>query len=153
MLNYTHRALLPLLVVCAWSAGCAAKRTLTVVSEPSGATLRIDDRVVGVTPYTEEFYDYGTRRITLYKSGFKSQSQLVELKPPWYGRFPLDIFTEVLFPFGWRDRHTRKLVLEPVPESVTAPDLEAVLRKAESLRLAGPEGPSILPPRKKQPTP
>jgi len=147
------RALLLLIPLCVLGTGCAAKRTLTVESEPSGATLRIDDRVVGITPYTEEFFDYGTRRITLYKQGFKSSSQLVELDPPWYGRFPIDIFTEILFPWGWKDQHKRKVVLEPVPETVTAPDLEAVLQKAESLRLAGPEGPSPLPPRKKQPTP
>jgi PEGA domain len=139
--------------LCVWLlCACAAKRTLTVVTDPPGATLRIDDRVVGSTPYTEEFYDYGTRRITLYKAGYRSQSVLVELKPPWYARFPVDIFTEVLFPWGWKDPHTQRLVLEPVPQSVTAPDLEKVLEKAESLRLSGPEGPSQLAPRKKPST-
>lgn len=148
-----HRAALLFVPICLLASSCAAKRTLTIESEPSGATVRLDERVVGVTPYTEEFFDYGTRRITLYKTGFKSQSELVELKAPWFARFPADIFTEILFPFGWRDRHTRKLVLEPASETVTAPDLEAVLQKAEALRLSGPEGPSVLPPRKKQPTP
>jgi len=128
-------------------AGCAAQRTLTVESDPPGATLRIDDRVVGVTKYDQSFSDYGTRRITLYKAGYHSRSEVVTLSPPWYARFPLDIFSEIVFPFGWKDPHSYKLKLEPVKGEVTEPDLRPVLARAQALRLAGPDGPSQLPPR------
>jgi hypothetical protein len=133
-----------LLLAC---ASCAAQRTLTVESDPPGATLRIDDRIVGPTPYTEPFSDYGTRRITLYKAGYHSRSQVVQLSPPWYAAFPLDIFSEVLFPVGWKDPHVFKLDLEAVKGDVTAPDLNTVLERAQALRLAGPDGPSQLPAR------
>ncbi|MBK7643160.1 MAG: PEGA domain-containing protein [Planctomycetes bacterium] len=139
------RVLLPVLLAAC--AGCAAQRTLTVVSDPPGATLRIDDRVVGPTPYTEHFSDYGTRRITLYKAGFRSRSEVVTLNAPWYARFPIDIFSEIVFPLGWKDPHVVKLGLEPVKGEVTMPDLSPVLERAEALRLAGPDGPSQLPPR------
>ena len=146
MRERVKRVLLPLL----WAAcaGCAAQRILTVESDPPGATLRIDDRVVGTTKYDEPFSDYGTRRITLYKAGYHSRSEVVTITPPWYARFPLDIFSEIVFPFGWKDPHSYKLKLEPVKGEVTEPDLTPVLERAQALRLAGPDGPSQLPPRK-----
>lgn len=128
-------------------SACAAQRTLGVESDPSGALLRIDDRIVGVTPYTEEFFDYGSRRLTLYAEGFHSTSRVVDLDPPWYARFPLDILSEVIFPWGWKDPHTVHVSLEAVKGEVTVPDLNAVLERAQALRLAGPDGPSQLPPR------
>ncbi len=140
-----RRVLLP--IILAACAGCAAQRTLTVASDPPGATLRIDDRVVGQTTYSEPFSDYGTRRITLYKAGYHSRSDVVTLSAPWYAHFPLDVFSEIVFPFGWKDPHTYKLKLEPVKGEVTRPDLTAVLERAQALRLAGPDGPSQLPPR------
>jgi len=136
--------LLSIVLAC---AGCAAQRTLEVQSDPPGATLRIDDRVVGPTPYVEHFSDYGTRRITLYKAGYHSRSEVVTLKAPWYAIFPLDIFSEILFPFGWKDPHRYKLQLEAVKGEVTNTDLTKVLERAQALRLAGPDGPSQLPPR------
>jgi len=139
------RTLLPLWVLCC--AGCAAQRTLTVQSDPPGATLRIDDRIVGPTPYTEQFSDYGRRRITLYKSGYHSLSRVVELSAPWYAGFPIDIFSEVVFPVGWKDPHVFKLELEAIKGEVTMPDLTPVIDRAQALRLAGPDGPSRLPPR------
>jgi PEGA domain len=140
-----NRTLLPLLWLAC--AGCAAQRTLTVQSVPPGATLRIDDRIVGPTPYTEQFSDYGTRRITLYKPGYHSLSQVVVLSSPWYASFPIDIFSEILFPVGWKDPHVVKLELEAVKGELTMPDLSPVLDRAEALRLAGPDGPSKLPSR------
>ena len=139
------RILLPMLLAA--SAGCAAQRTLSVVSDPPGATLRIDDRIVGPTPYTEKFSEYGTRRITLYKAGYHSRSEVVELRAPWYATFPIDLVSEILLPFGWKDPHLVKLQLEAVKGEVTMPDLTPVLERAQALRLAGPDGPSQLPPR------
>ena len=145
MRERVRRVLLAML----WAAcaGCAAQRTLTVESDPPGATLRIDDRVVGQTPYHESFSDYGTRRITLYKAGYHSRSEVVTISPPWYARFPIDIFSEIVFPFGWKDPHGYKLKLEAVKGEVMEPDLTPVLERAQALRLAGPDGPSQLPPR------
>jgi len=103
--------------------------------------------VVGTTPYTEPFSDYGTRRFTLYKSGYHSLSRVEVVSAPWYARFPIDIFSEIVFPFGWKDPHVYKLQLEAVKGEVTRPDLTKVLERAQALRLAGPDGPSQLPPR------
>lgn len=129
------------LLVAPLSSGCAVRRELVIRSQPTGAQVRLDDQIVGWTPYTTSFEAYGTRRVTLYRVGYRSDTRLVELHPPWYGRFPFDIFSEVLVPVGWRDRHVVEISLEPEGGEVTEPDLDAVLERAESLRMATPEGP------------
>jgi hypothetical protein len=51
---------------------------LTVRSEPSGATLTIDDRPVGVTPWTGELVP-GAHGLTLSLRGYDDKQQQVEL--------------------------------------------------------------------------
>jgi hypothetical protein len=114
---------------------------LIVTSEPSGARVLLDGTEIGQTPLTEPFLHYGTRRLTFYLDGYLTHSEVIEMRPPWYGYFPLDLFSEVLVPFGWRDEHRRHAVLERGSASIDEPDLESVLLRAESLRTAGPEGP------------
>jgi len=135
-------------------AGCATRRELFIDSVPQGALVRLDDTVVGTTPFQTRFEAYGTRRVTLYLDGYRSQTKLVDVKPPWYGRFPLDIVSEVLLPFGWRDRHPVMMELVQEGGTVTQPDLDKVLERAQSLRLAEPTGPRpVLPPPKPAPVP
>ncbi|MBK7876773.1 MAG: PEGA domain-containing protein [Planctomycetes bacterium] len=134
------------------TTSCAARRELVILSEPSGAQVRLDNQVVGWTPYTTTFEAYGTRRVTLYREGYRSQSMLVDLNPPWFGVFPFDVFSEVVVPVGWQDRHVVELHLEPESGEVTEPDLEVVLRRAETLRMATPEGP-LRTPRPAEPPP
>ena len=122
-------------------SGCAAKRELVVLSDPPGATVRLDDAIVGKTPYRMEFESFGKRRVTLYHEGCRTWSDLVDLQAPWYGRFPFDFFSEVLVPVGWKYRKEVPVTLEPATGDVSEPDLEPVLRRAEMLRKAGPEGP------------
>jgi hypothetical protein len=135
-------------------AGCAARRELVIDSAPQGALVRLDDTVIGTTPFQTSFEAYGTRRVTLYKDGFRTQTKLVELVPPWYGRFPFDIVSEVLLPIGWHDRHAVMMELVPESGTVTMSDLESVLQRAESLRLAEPTGPRpVLVPPEEPPKP
>jgi hypothetical protein len=125
----------------ALTSACAAKRELIINSDPPGALVRLDDRVVGTTPYTTRFDAYGTRRITLYHLGYRSLSVIEEIDPPWYGVFPLDVISEVLLPFGWHDPHVFDFRMIPESGTVTNPDLDRVLQRAETLRLAEPTGP------------
>jgi hypothetical protein len=127
--------------VLALLAACQARRVLIVTSDPPGAEVRLDGRIVGTTPHEEEFLHYGVRRVTLYKEGYISHSEVVELKGPWYARFPVDFFSELLVPTGWEDRHEFHAELEAGRSSIPLPQLEGVLERAEELRRAGPEGP------------
>ena len=127
-------------------ASCASHRELLVESDPPGASVRIDEKLVGETPYKSEFEAFGTRRVTLYKEGFRPWSHAVKLKAPWYAWFPFDLFSEVLIPVGWTYEKRLHVKLEPESGPVTQPDLEKVLQEAEALRKAGPEGPRRKPP-------
>jgi hypothetical protein len=127
------------------TTGCAARRTLTITSEPPGAAVRLDDELVGETPLVLPFEHYGTRRVTFYRAGFLTESFVVEVAPPWYARFPADFLTEVLFPIGWRDDHPVHADLRAGDDVIGRPTLRSVLERAEILRRAGPAGPRRLP--------
>jgi hypothetical protein len=114
--------------------GCAAQKELVVTSEPPGAEVRIDEEYRGRTPLTLPFIHYGERRISLYLEGFIASSEVVAISPPWYGRFPFDIFSEVLIPVGWHQTVRHHVDLEPGSGKIPAPALNLVLQRAESLR-------------------
>jgi hypothetical protein len=139
-LALTLAALLPL-------AACRAQRTLRITSAPSESEVRLDGERVGVTPLEISFEHYGKRRLSIYREGYRTYSRLVELDPPWYGRFPLDIVTEVLVPIGWRDHHEVHVNLQPGVAVLLEPDLQDILDRAEAMRRAGPEGPLRKPAR------
>ncbi len=130
-----------MLALCA----CQVQREFVVTTEPPGAEVRIDDDLVGKTPVAMPFQHYGTRRFTVYLDGYVTQSRVVEVDPPWYGRFPLDIVSEILIPIGWHDRREVHFQLSPGTGAIAAPDLSWVLERAETLRRAGPEGPVPAP--------
>jgi len=125
---------------------CAVERTLRVTSDPEGATVRIDDEIVGRTPVRVPFDHYGKRRVTLYRDGYLTHSERVDLRAPWFGVFPVDLVSEVLLPFGWKDRRRFHVTLVPGEEAVRLPSLTSVFERADILRSAGPEGPRDLPP-------
>jgi hypothetical protein len=122
-------------------AGCAAQHELIVLSDPPGAIVRLDETIVGTTPHRQNFEDYGSRRITLYRNGYRTTSEIVKISPPWYAYFPLDFISEVLIPVGWKDSHEFHFQLELDDTSAAEPDIQPVLERAELLRHAGPEGP------------
>lgn len=134
------------LTLVAALAGCRAHRTLEIRTDPPGARVVLDQDVLGPSPVRVEFWHYGVRRITVTHPGYRTYSRQVEVVPPWYARFPIDILSEVAFPVGWQDDHLVEVVLEEGPDVVTAPDVRSVLDRAEILRRAGPEGPETLPP-------
>ena len=153
--------ILPLVLLAIASASCAARRSIALTSEPSGASVEIDGTLIGKTPVEVPFEHYGVRQVTMTTPGYSTWTHAVRVRAPWYGRFPMDIVTEVLLPFGWRDRHKVHANLDQQVVQVEDPDLQAVLARARALRAimersqdeaaaardAGvPSGPSILPP-------
>ena len=129
-----------------FGSGCKARRSLAITSNPSGARVLLDDQVIGETPLRVEFHYYGVRRLCLSKEGHRTVTQLIEVEAPWYGRFPMDIVTEVLLPIGWKDRRHIKVDLPKGQETFSIPGIQSVVERARVLRRAGPTGPGELPP-------
>jgi len=134
-----------LLLLGLLAAGCRAQRTLEITSDPPGAEVRLDDQTIGLTPVRVSFEHYGTRRLTFYLPGYRTSSRRIRLRPPWYGRFPLDLASEVLLPFGIRDRRHVHQDLVEGQEVMGLPSLRSVIERANALRQSGPEGPRDLP--------
>ena len=143
-LRLTRRPPLALLLAVLLPAAlgaCQAERALRITSEPSQAEVRLDGTKVGITPCEVPFEHYGVRRLTLYLPGYATYSRVLEVEPPWYGQFPVDIFTEVLVPIGWSDIQKVHVRLVKGQSVLLEPDLPSVIERADALRHAGPAGP------------
>ena len=135
-------ACLPLLV------GCRTERHLTVTSIPSGAFVRLDEALIGTTPLEHEFVHFGRRRLTLYYPGYRTWSEPIHLKAPWRARFPLDVLTEVLLPFGFRYHHTVNVDLIPATsqeDQLTSGEFNLELQKALERRREARQKQSLEP--------
>ena len=95
------------------STGCI-HRNLTIRSEPPGATLYVNDRLLGTTPYSYDFIWYGGYRIMLKKEGFEQLDAHATLQAPWYFWLPLDLAMELL-PVPVRDERELSYQLQPKP--------------------------------------
>ncbi len=96
-------------------SGCRGDRLLRIDSVPRGAVVRLDDRVIGVTPLEVPFQHYGQRRLALYSEGSRTYSEPLILNAPWYARFPVDILTEIILPLGLDD--VRELRIDLVADA------------------------------------
>jgi hypothetical protein len=118
-----------LAALCATQSGCLRRR-LTVRTNPPGAQVFIDDQEVGTTPCSTAFVYYGTRKITLIKDGFRTETLYHRVSPPWYEYPPLDFFVENTVPQEIDDERLVDVQLVPQEEVH-----EGRLReRAESLR-------------------
>ena len=123
-------------------AGCRGDRILRIESVPSGATVRLDDQVIGRTPLEIDFEHYGQRRLALYKATYRTYSEPLILRAPWWARFPIDLVTEVILPLGLDDVREARIVLapdagEPEASSATEEFLDNALRARSGDRLDG----------------
>ena len=120
-------------------SGCVL-RTLTINSEPSGATVYVDNNPVGETPVTIPFTYYGTRKITLEKTDadgkllYERKIVFEKLSTPIYQYFPLDFFSEVVLPVDIKDEHFFTYRLDPINRPPVAEIQKNVIKNAEELR-------------------
>lgn len=108
------------------SAGCV-RRIVTIDSQPQGAQIYFDRKLIGQTPYTHEFLYYGAHRLELVKKGYDNVSTTLKLKGPLYEYFPISIFTELIIPWKITNEHKFAFELkkgksrEPVISSIEKP--------------------------------
>ncbi|MDA8593049.1 PEGA domain-containing protein [Planctomycetota bacterium] len=128
------------LLAAAALTGCRGERTLSLTSTPVGAEVRLDGQLMGVTPVVIPIDHYGTRRLTMYRTGSRLHSEPLDLDAPWWTYFPVDILTEILNPVRLNDRQAYHVDLVPatgeVADPVTASFIEEAIRVRTEAREA-----------------
>ena len=107
-----------LLVGCLLSATGCLHRQFTIRSEPSGAQILVNDKILGLTPYSYDFQWYGWYRLSLVKPGYERLDDHVLIRAPTYLWIPFDLLAE-LAPFAVHDDKVLSYQLQiqtPIPE-------------------------------------
>ncbi len=134
------RALALLLLACALPlAGCVERKFL-IRSDPEGALVRMNGRPLGRTPLEIEFQDYGVVLLETdavdgdaeHPLGFSKFAATYDLAAPWYQWFPLDFFSDNLWPGTLMDRHGAILVLPPGTGYSDQEDVEAMTKRLKA---------------------
>lgn len=137
----TRRLAVALLAAAFAATGCVT-RTLQVHTTPGEARVFLDDVAVGVTSadglLAVPFEHHGVRTIRIEKDGYRPHTGEADCSAYWYQWFPLDIFTELLWPFPQHDRREYAATLEPRRTGAEAEaEAAALLKRAEAARAAG----------------
>ena len=134
----SFRFLILVATVFAFS-GCVT-RSITVKTNPSNALVYIDDELIGESPVTMPFTFYGTRKIMIERKdedGALTHERTVafeKIKAPVYQVFPLDFFSELVWPFKIKDEQVLSYnLVELDPLSIKERQAK-MLKSAEELR-------------------
>ena len=106
---------------------------MTIRTNPPGAQVFVDDQEVGTTPCSTGYVYYGTRKVTVIKDGYKTETVYHKFSSPWYQFPPLDFITENLYPREIRDERIVDVTLAPqevVPEAALRARAEGLRRDA-----------------------
>ncbi len=127
-----------LVAIIAFS-GCVT-RSITVKTNPSNALVYIDDELIGESPVTIPFTYYGTRKIMIERKdedGVLTHERTIafeKIKAPVYEVFPLDFFSELLWPRELKDDQVLSYNLVELEPLSIKEQQEKVLKNAEELR-------------------
>jgi hypothetical protein len=114
---------------CLPAAGCVRRR-LTVRTFPAGAQAFVDDQEIGMTPCSASFVYYGTRKLTIMKDGYRTETLFQNFNPPWYQIPPLDFVAENVVAREIRDE--RIVDVQLVPAEIVPQ--QKLLERAQALR-------------------
>ncbi len=124
-----------ILLPCLLSNGCVRRR-MTIRSSPPGATVYIDDQLIGKTPVSTSFTYYGSRKFRLVLGGYETLTTLQRIQAPWYQITPIDFVTENLIGREFRDERILDFALQP---QRIVPNTE-LLSRANGLRCSTTQG-------------
>ena len=120
-------AMAALALTTAGLGGCV-RRVVTITSDPSGATVWLNDRELGRTPVEAEFTYYGTYDVRLQKDGYEPLDTSADARSPWWDTIGLDFGAE-LVPAQLKSENRWHFQLVP-----TSTDTDALLERAKALR-------------------
>jgi hypothetical protein len=113
-------------------SGCVERRFI-IESNPPGALVYVDGQQKGATPLELPFDNYGKHEFTLVKEGFETKAYTQRIRMPWFEWFPLDFFSENVYPKHIQDN--RRLLFDL--ELMRQPRTEDVVNQGELLRQRG----------------
>lgn len=100
-------------VLCLCS-GCV-ERKLTILTEPTGALITLNDEEIGTSPVTVGFEWYGDYSVRIAKDGFATLQTHQNIPRPIHDRFPFDLLYDM---FSSRiDEYTWNFKLEPYQQT------------------------------------
>lgn len=128
-----RRAALALLVLVAPALGaCAMKRSVTIDSVPSGATIWVNgEQQARTTPVTVPFSQYGYWDVRLEKQGYQSLSTQVRVASQIDGYPVVDLPFEIL---GGTRSFRRVLEMEPLPTGDHQRRVGDIMERANAFR-------------------
>ena len=117
--------------------GCVERRLL-LRSDPPGANVSVNGKLVGITPVSMPFLTYGEFDIIMSAPGRSRLQEAVAVAPPWWETIPLDLLVENVWPFVVTDEREITLTLKPLElgNDAGVDEREKVLRE----RLEAGEG-------------
>jgi hypothetical protein len=122
-----------LCLAAALLAGCVERR-LTIVTEPQGAVVTLNDQEIGVSPVTVPFNWYGDYWVRISKDGYETLNTHRKLKAPLCDHPPLDFFAEILYPGRIVNRYEWTFGLAPKEY----PTRDELIEKGQLLRTQAP---------------
>ena len=129
--NVARRIAFPAAAVFLLIAPACVERTVSINTEPQGATIILNDQEVGKSPVKVPFTWYGDYDIVIRKHGYQTIETHHRIKTPWYQYPIIDLFAEALIPFTVHDDR----VLETFAlQAYEPPSKEALLERADELR-------------------
>ncbi len=115
---------------------------MMVRTNPPGATVSVDNQVIGTSPAATPFVYYGTREFRIEKDGYRTETIRRRFNPPWY-EFPgIDFVAETLWPGELRDERIIDVEMVPLVREPT----ESVVQRADALRNQSRAGVVTAPP-------
>jgi hypothetical protein len=87
-------ALVIVLAAFCFCIGCI-ERKITIVTEPPGALVALNDEEIGTSPVTVGFEWYGDYSVRISKDGYQTLSTHQKLKRPWRDIAPFDLLADM----------------------------------------------------------
>jgi len=127
--NYWRMSAVVVVLLGCCQTGCVARR-LTILSNPPGALVYIDDVEIGTTPISTHYTYYGTRKIRMVKAGYETLTVMQPIGSPWWDNYLTEFFSENLVPGELRDHRIFSFDLKP--QQIVPP--AELLSRAQELR-------------------
>jgi len=139
-----------MIVFCALFCLCSGcvERKLTIVTEPEGALVALNDEEIGTSPVTVGFEWYGDYAVRITRDGYQTLNTHQNLKRPLRDKFPFDLLADMFI--TKIDAYSWTFKLEPYQQT----QKDELIKSAAGLRkeaLVDPNGEFSLKRKAKKP--